>query len=128
MPFLMLMILTTGTHRLNAIFDRFQGCRRSQRGFTMSRQQHEDTQSSGLSLEDGKFYRSRLGELVQVRLAYPGDEFCFEQVNDLPYLYRADGSYADNETDPIAILNLVEEIVPTPWAEISAKLRLDPNP
>jgi hypothetical protein len=94
----------------------------------MSRQQHEDTPSSGLTLEDGKFYRSRLGELVQVRLAYPGDEFCFEQVNDLPYLYRADGSYADNETDPIAIMNLVEEIVPTPWAEISAKLRLDPNP
>lgn len=94
----------------------------------MSRQQSEEMPSSGLTLEEGKFYRNRLGEVVEVRLAYPEDEFCFEQVNDLPFRYRADGSYADNETEPIAVLDLVEEITPMPWPEIRAKLRPGPNP
>lgn len=95
--------------------------------FTMS-QENAEMPSSGLRLEEGKFYRNRLGEIVEVRLAYPGHEFCFEQVNDLPFRYRADGRYADNETDPIAALDLVEEITPMPWPEIHSKLRAGPKP
>ncbi|ALL68581.1 hypothetical protein K788_00001975 [Paraburkholderia caribensis MBA4] len=93
----------------------------------MSQQQNDEMPSSGLTLEEGKFYRNRLGEVVEVRLARPGNEFCFEQVNDLPFRYRADGSYADNETESIVAFDLIEEIAPMPWSEIRAKLRPGPN-
>lgn len=94
----------------------------------MSRQENVEMPSSRLTLEEGKFYRNRLGEVVEVQLAYPADEFCFEQVNGLPFRYRANGSYADNETEPIAALDLVEEIAPMPWPEICSQLRTGPNP
>jgi hypothetical protein len=94
----------------------------------MSHQNNDEMPASGLTLEEGKFYRNRLGEVAEVRLAYPEDEFCFEQVNDLPFRYRADGSYADHETEPMAALDLVAEIAPMPWSEIRAKLRTDPKP
>ncbi|CAD6510793.1 hypothetical protein ACFQ3P_01975 [Paraburkholderia sabiae] len=93
----------------------------------MSQPPKKETPSSGLILEEGKFYRNRLGDVVEVRLAYPGEEFCFEQVNDVPLRYRANGTFSSHDTDPTAALNLVEEVPAMDWAEISSKMRNPPK-